>query len=159
MDGSGAVGLEAVLGVSSKRAVDRGDTVKRRLTRRDLIGGTLALATAPFLGALIAPAPSGLAARGWWRSRQLDALRPRVAEDVTCVPDADGVQVTTPQGAHLVLNETAQEILGLCDGRRSSGEIARSLADRYRGDASSARILPQVADTLTLLLRAGVLRA
>ena len=44
-----------------------------------------------------------------------------------------------PEGA-VRLNETAAEVLELCDGRRSVAEIAAALAERYRGSDVSGDV-------------------
>lgn len=43
-----------------------------------------------------------------------------------------------PEGV-LVLNPTAEAILSLCDGRRTTDEIAATLAERYGGDPVAVR--------------------
>ena len=40
-----------------------------------------------------------------------------------------------PEGA-ILLNDTAGEILSLCDGRRTVADIAAALADKYRTDVT-----------------------
>ncbi len=44
-----------------------------------------------------------------------------------------------PEGA-LVLNQTAVDVLELCDGERSLGDIASTLSERYSGADVSADV-------------------
>jgi pyrroloquinoline quinone biosynthesis protein D len=60
--------------------------------------------------------------------------RPRLATGVRLHPDKVREQhvLLFPEGA-LVLNETAVEVLDLCDGERTLDDIAGVLSERYEG--------------------------
>jgi pyrroloquinoline quinone biosynthesis protein D len=60
--------------------------------------------------------------------------RPRLAEGARLQYDdvREEHLVLIPEGA-VRLNETAAHVLELCDGRRSLGEIAQTLSQRYAG--------------------------
>ncbi|MDF1561708.1 MAG: PqqD family protein [Deltaproteobacteria bacterium] len=99
--------------------------------------------------------PAALGARSIFRWRRLARQRPRITAELRVERiSATEVEVSTAAGARLRLNETAREILELCDGERSVRALGASLAGRY--EVSLARLRPQVADTLVLLRRAGV---
>jgi pyrroloquinoline quinone biosynthesis protein D len=57
-----------------------------------------------------------------------------------------------PEGA-MLLNDTGAAILELCDGRRTIGDIAAILGDRYRCD-----VLADVTEYLARLVEKEVLR-
>jgi pyrroloquinoline quinone biosynthesis protein E len=63
----------------------------------------------------------------------IDMARPRLAAGVRLARDSsrEGWVLLGPESV-CPLTGTAPEILALCDGRRSIGEIAASLAERYR---------------------------
>src|SRR5256714_12830884 len=75
-----------------------------------------------------------------------DAARPRLAKGVRLQSDSvTGKRVLLfPEGI-IELNETAHEILSLCDGRMLS-EIVHALAEEY--DADAAALAADVRDTL-----------
>jgi len=56
-----------------------------------------------------------------------------------------------PEGA-VRLNETAAEVLGLCDGERSLDDIVAVLSERYPG----ADVRADVVDLLDTMMRGGV---
>ncbi len=72
----------------------------------------------------------------------------RDAGDECLFRDADGMRIH-------VLNRTAREIYLLCDGSRSSAEVAGELADRYMVDAGTARA--DVDDLVETLVGLGIL--
>jgi pyrroloquinoline quinone biosynthesis protein D len=72
----------------------------------------------------------------------------RDAGDECLFRDADGMRIH-------VLNRTAREIYLLCDGSRSSAEVAQQLADRYMVDPGTAHA--DVDDLVQLLVRLGIL--
>lgn len=57
-----------------------------------------------------------------------------------------------PEGA-MLLNETGAAILGLCDGRRSIGEIATILNERYH-----CNVMDDVTEYLSQLAEKDVIR-
>jgi coenzyme PQQ biosynthesis protein PqqD len=75
-----------------------------------------------------------------------DAARPRLVKGVRLQTDsATGKSVLLfPEGI-VELNETAHEILGLCDGRTIS-DIVRALAEEY--DADAGALAADVRETL-----------
>jgi pyrroloquinoline quinone biosynthesis protein D len=75
-----------------------------------------------------------------------DGAQPRLAKGVRIQPDsATGKSVLLfPEGV-VELNETAHEILALCDGRTLS-EIVHALAEEY--DADQAALATDVRETL-----------
>jgi pyrroloquinoline quinone biosynthesis protein D len=56
-----------------------------------------------------------------------------------------------PEGA-LTLNQTAVDVLGLCDGVRSLDEIAATLSERYSG----ADVRDDVAELLQAIAQRGL---
>lgn len=58
--------------------------------------------------------------------------------------------------AALVLNDTAPEILKLCDGERTVDEIVKSLVERFTG-AEPTVVEADVMEFLTRLLARGLL--
>jgi hypothetical protein len=72
----------------------------------------------------------------------------RDAGDECLFRDADGMRIH-------VLNRTAREIYLLCDGSRSSEDVAGELAERYMVDPGTARA--DVDDLVELLVRLGIL--
>jgi pyrroloquinoline quinone biosynthesis protein D len=56
-----------------------------------------------------------------------------------------------PEGA-LVLNQTAVDVLELCDGERSLDEVAGILSERYSG----ADVRDDVAELLTAIAQRGL---
>ena len=75
-----------------------------------------------------------------------DAARPRLAKGARLQTDSTTRRsvLLFPEGI-IELNETAHEILSLCDGRMLS-EIVHALAEEY--DADAAALAADVRDTL-----------
>ncbi|MGH7979264.1 MAG: pyrroloquinoline quinone biosynthesis peptide chaperone PqqD, partial [Limisphaerales bacterium] len=67
-----------------------------------------------------------------------DTAKPRLAEKARLKwdPVRSKHVLLVPEGV-LVLNQTAQEVLELCDSQRTVGQIVELLAARYRSDAIS----------------------
>jgi pyrroloquinoline quinone biosynthesis protein D len=65
-----------------------------------------------------------------------DTTRPRLADKARLKWDAvrEKHLLLFPEGV-LVLNQTAQDVLALCDGRRAVAEIVNLLAAQYANDA------------------------
>jgi pyrroloquinoline quinone biosynthesis protein D len=64
-----------------------------------------------------------------------DTARPRLAAKVRLKWDAVRQKplLLFPEGL-LVLNPTAHEIVGLCDGQRTVAEIVQTLAEKFKSD-------------------------
>jgi SAM-dependent methyltransferase len=77
-------------------------------------------------------------------------LRPRIAEDVETFEDEGGALLYHPSSTHaVVLNPSALVIMELCDGERTTFEIAKLLSEETGED--SAEIFSAVVDTLMKL--------
>ncbi|HTV63033.1 MAG TPA: pyrroloquinoline quinone biosynthesis peptide chaperone PqqD [Verrucomicrobiae bacterium] len=65
-----------------------------------------------------------------------NAVRPRLANKARLKWDAvrEKHLLLFPEGV-LVLNNTAHDVLALCDGQRHVGEIVKTLAEQYQSDA------------------------
>jgi pyrroloquinoline quinone biosynthesis protein D len=65
-----------------------------------------------------------------------DNAKPRLANKARLKWDAvrEKHLLLFPEGL-LILNETAQEVLALCDGQRDVGQIVNLLAEKYHNDA------------------------
>jgi pyrroloquinoline quinone biosynthesis protein D len=67
-----------------------------------------------------------------------DTARPRLADKARLKWDAvrEKHLLLFPEGV-LVLNQTAHDVLALCDGRRAVAEIVKALATQYASDANA----------------------
>ncbi|MDE3100168.1 MAG: pyrroloquinoline quinone biosynthesis peptide chaperone PqqD [Verrucomicrobiota bacterium] len=79
-----------------------------------------------------------------------DAAKPRLTAKARLKWDAVRQKhlLLFPEGV-LLLNQTAHDVLALCDGRRSVAEIVQTLAAQYRGaaiDADVKAILSRLAE-------------
>jgi pyrroloquinoline quinone biosynthesis protein D len=84
---------------------------------------------------------------------ELELSRPQLAAGVRL--HWDGVRerhvLLFPEGA-LALNNTAADVLELCDGRRSLDDIAQELSERYSG----ADVGGDVTELLTAIAARGL---
>lgn len=78
-------------------------------------------------------------------------------QDLPRHPLGDGTVIcTTPDGV-CVLNETAVEVLELCDGARTQAQVIREFADRHPSeDAQTA--MQQAAEALRIMLEHGLVK-
>jgi pyrroloquinoline quinone biosynthesis protein D len=81
-----------------------------------------------------------------------DNSKPRLADKARLKWDAVRKKhlLLFPEGV-LVLNQTAHDVLALCDGQRTVGEIVKTLAAQYATEASAIdgdvkEILQRLAD-------------
>ena len=69
-----------------------------------------------------------------------DSQHPRPSESFTSRDLGDEYLIYDRRNDQVhVLNGTARDILLLCDGSRSAGEVAAALVDKYGVDQSTAR--------------------
>ena len=70
-----------------------------------------------------------------------DTARPRLAAKVRLKWDEVRQKplLLFPEGV-LVLNPTAHEVLSLCDGQRTVGEIVKMLGEKFRSDTIDADV-------------------
>jgi pyrroloquinoline quinone biosynthesis protein D len=80
--------------------------------------------------------------------RPIPGVQGRDSGDECLFRDPDGERIH-------VLNGTAREIYLLCDGSRSTDEVAREIAARYEVDAAVAQA--DVAELVDALVRLGIL--
>lgn len=83
-----------------------------------------------------------------------DARRPRLATGVRLQRDRvrDRTVLLYPEGA-LALNETAADVLELCDGERSLAEIVGILSERFGG----ADVRDDVLELLDAIVDQGLM--
>jgi len=145
----GANAPEVVFNLNRQSAVDQGVTEQRRIARRDLIGGLFAQLAALFFflrGVRDAGAPAPISG----------PRKPRLARGLRWCRGSGEVFITTAQGARLALNETATEVLSLCNGRRTVNQVGRELARRHPRAGDQVAVHAQ--ETLATLSALGVLR-
>jgi hypothetical protein len=84
-------------------------------------------------------------------------IRPRPVEGSIGRDLGDEYLFCDQEGGRIhTLNETAREIYLLCDGNRTTVEIARIIAERFRIDGETART--DVEETVASLIGSGFLR-
>lgn len=65
--------------------------------------------------------------------------RPRLATDALLMRDSKGsLRVVIPDGEASQLNRTAEDVLSLCSGKNTVGEIAQALSDAYSVERTTA---------------------
>ena len=82
---------------------------------------------------------------------------PSLASSALLREDAGELLVVLPERA-VRTNATGRRVLGLCDGRRSSDEIATALAGEQAAAADPAQVHSDVHRFLDELARAGAIR-
>jgi pyrroloquinoline quinone biosynthesis protein D len=85
-----------------------------------------------------------------------DTARPRLAAKARLKWDEIRQKplLLYPEGV-LVLNQTAQEVIALCDGQRTVAEIVKTLGEKFGGD----QIDQDVKDLLARLIGKGLMTA
>jgi len=65
--------------------------------------------------------------------------RPTLATDALLMRDAEGsIRVVMPEGEASRLNGTAEDVLSLCSGENTVGEIAQAVSETYSVDKDGA---------------------